>query len=180
MMFLTKKNSPIDLHPLIAEIIADRSDLAARHGISLDYLSNNPLPSALGDAGMFAQGITNLMSDALDYTPHAGLITISTGMRAFDRQEWITVTVQDTRPGISEADRPHIFDRFYRGEAGRKSGAPGTGLGLAICKRIVEKLDGRLTLESEPGKGAAFTVWLKPAPVYCPLMLYHTLILQPD
>jgi signal transduction histidine kinase len=75
----------------------------------------------------------------------------------------VTLTVQDTGPGISAADRPHIFERFYRGEAGRKSGAPGTGLGLAICKRIAEKLEGQLTVDSEPGQGTAFTIWLKPA-----------------
>jgi PAS domain S-box-containing protein len=156
-------NTPTDLHPLIAEIITDRSDLAARHGISLDYLPNNSLPAALVEPSMFAQVITNLMSNAINYTSHGGFVTIITGMRTYDQKEWVTVTVQDTGPGISAADRPHIFERFYRGEAGRSSGAPGTGLGLAICKRIAEKLEGRLTLDSEPGQGAAFTVWLKPA-----------------
>jgi PAS domain S-box-containing protein len=156
-------NAPLDLHPLIAEIIADRSDLAARHGLALDYLPNNNLPAALAEPGMFAQIITNLMSNAINYTPSGGLITIITGLRMHDQREWVTVTVQDSGPGISAADRPHIFERFYRGEVGRKSGAPGTGLGLAICKRIAEKLEGRLTLDSEPGQGATFTAWLKPA-----------------
>jgi signal transduction histidine kinase len=104
-----------------------------------------------------------LMSNAINYTPPGGIITITTGMRTHDQQEWVTLTVQDTGPGISAADRPHIFERFYRGEAGRKSGAPGTGLGLAICKRIAEKLEGQLTVDSEPGQGTAFTIWLKPA-----------------
>jgi signal transduction histidine kinase len=158
-------NLPIELHPLIAEIIADRSDLAARYGISLDYLPNNPLPAVLAEPSMLEQIITNLMSNAINYTPQGGFVTIITGIRSYDQQEWVTVTVQDTGPGISAADRPHIFERFYRGEAGRTSGAPGTGLGLAICKRIAEKLEGRLTLDSEPGQGAAFTVWLKSAPL---------------
>jgi PAS domain S-box-containing protein len=155
--------TPIDVHPLIAEMIADRSDLAARHGLALDYLPKNNLPLALAEASMFTQLITNLMSNAINYTPPHGIITIITGLRQDDQAEWITVTVQDTGPGISAADRAHIFERFFRGEAGRKSGAPGTGLGLAICKRLAEKLEGRLTLDSEPGQGAAFTVWLKPA-----------------
>jgi two-component system capsular synthesis sensor histidine kinase RcsC len=59
--------------------------------------------------------------------------------------------------------RPHLFERFYREEAERKSDAPGMGPGLAICKRITEKLEGRLTLKGAPGLGAAFTDWLKPA-----------------
>jgi PAS domain S-box-containing protein len=157
------QNTATDLHPLIAEIIADRSGLAAHHGISLDYLPNNNLPLALAEPSMFAQLISNLMSNAINYTPPNGIITIMTGLRTSEQREWVTVTVQDTGPGISVTDRPHIFERFYRGEVGRKSGAPGTGLGLAICKRIADKLEGRLTLDSEPGQGAAFSVWLKPA-----------------
>ena len=156
-------NTPTDLHPLIAQIITDRSDLAARHGLSLDYLPNNNLSPALTEPSMFAQVISNLMSNAINYTPSGGVVTILTGLRTDDQQEWVTVTVQDTGPGISAVDRPHIFERFYRGEAGRTSGAPGTGLGLSICKRIAEKMEGRLTVDSKPGQGATFTVWLKPA-----------------
>jgi signal transduction histidine kinase len=73
--------------------------------------------------------------------------------------------VQDNGLGISARDLPHLFERFYRGEVGRKAGAPGTGLGLAISQEIVEKMGGRITVESVPateGSGAAFTVWLKP------------------
>ncbi len=159
------RNTPIDLHPLIAEMIADRSDLAAQHGITLDYLPNTDLPPTLAEPSMFAQVITNLLSNAINYTPSGGLVTISTGRRRLDEQEWITVSVQDTGPGISAADRPHIFERFYRGEAARRSGAPGTGLGLSICKQVVEKMEGRLTVKSEPGQGATFIVWFKPAPL---------------
>jgi len=72
----------------------------------------------------------------------------------------VTVSVQDTGPGITAADQPHIFERFYRGAAGRRSGSPGTGLGLAICKEIIERMHGRLTVESEAGQGATFTIWL--------------------
>ncbi|NTU62154.1 MAG: PAS domain-containing protein, partial [Chloroflexi bacterium] len=157
-------SAPVALDPLIAEIIADRSDLAAKHNISLDYLPKTGLPLAMAEASLFAQVITNLMSNAINYTPPGGLVTISTGTRVNDQQEWIIVSVQDTGLGISAADRLHIFERFYRGEAARQSGAPGTGLGLAICQQVVDKLGGRLTVESEPGQGAVFTVWLKPAP----------------
>lgn len=161
----TTRGIPTELQPLIAQMITDRADLAARHGLSLDYLPKLDLPPALTEASMFVQVISNLMSNAINYTPSGGVVTISTGVRSDDRQEWITITVQDTGPGISDTDRPHIFERFYRGEVGRKSGAPGTGLGLSICRQIVEKMEGRLTVDSTPGQGAAFTVWLKPATV---------------
>jgi PAS domain S-box-containing protein len=159
----TTRRMPTELHPLIAQMITDRADLAARHGLSLDYLPKLDLPPALTEATMFTQVISNLMANAINYTPSGGVVTLSTGTRLDNRQEWITISVQDTGPGISDADRPHIFERFYRGEAGRKSGAPGTGLGLSICRQVVEKMEGRLTVDSTPGHGATFTVWLKPA-----------------
>jgi signal transduction histidine kinase len=70
------------------------------------------------------------------------------------------VSVSDTGPGISKADRAHLFERFYRGEAGRESGAPGTGLGLAICKEIMDLHNGRISVQSEIGQGSTFTIWL--------------------
>ncbi len=159
----TARNVPTELHPLIASMITDRADLAARQGLSLDYLPKFDLPPALAEASMLAQVISNLMANAINYTPGGGVVTISTGLRTDDQEEWITITVQDTGPGISDTDRPRIFERFYRGEAGRKSGAPGTGLGLSICRQVVEKMEGRLTVDSTAGQGATFTVWLKPA-----------------
>ena len=70
--------------------------------------------------------------------------------------------MKDTGPGIHANDLPRLFERFYRGEAGRRSGAPGTGLGLAICTDLAEKMGGHITVESQPGHGAAFCVWLRP------------------
>ena len=63
--------------------------------------------------------------------------------------------------GISPEDLPHLFERFYRGKAGRTSGAPGTGLGLAIVKQVVEHHHGQVEVEDGPdGRGTAFTLWL--------------------
>jgi signal transduction histidine kinase len=103
------------------------------------------------------------LTNAINYTPPGGLITVTIAPRQHDGQDWATFTVKDTGPGIAPIDLPHLFERFYRGEVGRKSGAPGTGLGLAISSKIVDRLGGHITIESRPGQGAAFTVWLKPA-----------------
>ncbi|CAG0986294.1 partial serine/threonine-protein kinase RsbT, partial [Anaerolineae bacterium] len=102
-------------------------------------------------------------TNAINYTPPNGLITVSVAYRDDAGRTWATITVKDTGPGITAVDLPHLFQRFYRGEAGRKSGAPGTGLGLAISDKIVARLGGQLTVDSQPGHGAAFTVWLRPA-----------------
>lgn len=154
---------PTDLNVLAAELIGDRTALAADRGLALDCRLDPDLSHAWGDPKRIAQVMTNLVANSINYTPSGGLVNLMTGLQDDDGGQWVTFTVQDNGNGISAEEMPHLFERFYRGEASRVSGAPGTGLGLAICKEIVEKMGGRITVESEPGQGAAFTVWLKPA-----------------
>ena len=153
---------PTDLNALVTELLVDRVALAADRGLTLDHQPAASLPPALADPAMIAQALSNLIANALNYTPRGGHVTLGTDVRSRENRDWITFTVRDGGPGISNADRPHIFERLYRGEAGRRSGLPGTGLGLAICKEIVDRLGGHISVESEPGQGAAFTVWLRP------------------
>ncbi|MFN8595374.1 MAG: ATP-binding protein [Anaerolineae bacterium] len=152
---------PTDLDDWLRQLIADRLQLANERGLTLEYEPVHDLPLALIDPARLAEVVTNLVMNAIHYTPSGGTVNVSTGLCG-DEQKWVTFTVRDTGYGISAKDRPHVFERFYRGEVGRKATAPGTGLGLAISKEIVERLGGRLTLDSEPGQGAAFTVWLRP------------------
>jgi signal transduction histidine kinase len=81
----------------------------------------------------------------------------------FSERQWVTFSVGDSGPGISFEDVRHIFERFYRGRAGRDSRAPGTGLGLAICDEIVQRLNGKIVVDSQPEQGSTFTVWLPAA-----------------
>ncbi len=155
---------PTNVNQLAAQLIADRTALAAGRRLLIDYRAESPSDFAQADPAMLGQVISNLLTNAINYTPAGGLITVITTRRMHEDQSWITLTIQDTGPGISTHDLAHIFERFYRGEAGRKSGAPGTGLGLAISAQIMNKLGGAITVDSRPGAGAAFTVWLKPTP----------------
>ena len=152
-----------DINHLAADLISDRAAIAADYGLTLDCQPDPNLPLALTDPNLTAQVMSNLMANAIGYTPRGGVITVTTAAQQRDGQEWVTFAVQDTGPGISPRDMPHLFDRFYRGEAGYNSGTPGTGLGLAICKDILDHLHGHITVESESGQGAVFTVWLRPA-----------------
>jgi signal transduction histidine kinase len=102
----------------------------------------------------------SLLTNAIHYTPTGGTVTLRTGTAEAEGRRWVTVSVSDTGAGISEEERTHLFERFYRGQAGRSSGAPGTGLGLAICKEIIDRYEGRITLKSQVGQGSVFTVWL--------------------
>jgi PAS domain S-box-containing protein len=155
--------APTDVNQLAAQLVADRTVLAANRQLLIDYQPESALSMAQADAEMLSQVVSNLLTNAVNYTPPGGSITVITAARERDQLMWTTITIQDTGPGISPHDRAHLFERFYRGEAGRKSGAPGTGLGLAISAQIMHKLGGSITVDSSPGEGAAFTVWLQPA-----------------
>ncbi len=153
---------PIDLNHSVNQLAYDRRALIAESGLRVETQLDQHLPLAQADDMLVSQILANLMTNAMHYTPPGGQVTLSTATRQQDDEPWITVSVTDTGPGISAQDLPHLFERFYRGEVGRRSGAPGTGLGLAICHDIALKLNGHITVDSQPGRGAAFTVWLRP------------------
>lgn len=148
---------PLDMDILARQLVADRQALALSKELTLAYhVQPAPLPAVLADAAMISQVLTNLMSNAMNYTPAGETITV----RVEQQDAWLTISVQDTGVGISDQDRAHLFERFYRGQAARQTGAPGTGLGLAICQEIVRRHNGKITVESALGKGSTFTVWL--------------------
>jgi PAS domain S-box-containing protein len=153
--------NPIDVNQLIESLIADRASLIADRGLSLNMELGSNLPLVPGDPWRLEQVLSNLLANAMNYTLQGGTIAVRTSRQEDARQEWVTFTVEDTGLGITAEELPHVFERFYRGTAGRQSGAPGTGLGLAICKEIIDRLGGRITVESKPGHGTTFTVWLK-------------------
>jgi PAS domain S-box-containing protein len=152
---------PTDLNLLVSTLASDRGVLVADRGLTLDVEPSQDLPLALADPKLLEQVLTNLLTNAMNYTPAGGTIYLCTEMIEADDRRWVTASVADTGPGISEKDQAHLFERFFRGEAGHASDAPGTGLGLAICKEIMDRHDGRITVESQVGQGSIFTVWLR-------------------
>jgi two-component system sensor histidine kinase BaeS len=153
---------PTDINSLIVQFIHDRAAMAADRGLKLDSQLAADLPPVMVDTQRFAQVMSNLTTNALYYTPVGGTVTLCTAARQDENLDWVAFTVRDTGHGIAEQELPRLFERFFRGEASRKSAAPGTGLGLSICKAIAESMGGHITVENQPGGGAAFTVWLKP------------------
>jgi two-component system, OmpR family, sensor kinase len=109
-----------------------------------------------GDPDRLGQIVVILVENALRYTPAGGRVRVS--LRHEDDQA--VLAVADTGMGITSADLPRIFDRFYRADPARSRVAGGSGLGLAIAKWIAEAHDGRIEVESQPGEGATFRVWL--------------------
>ena len=113
------------------------------------------LPAVLGNPVRLRQMLSNLISNAIKFTPPGGKITVTSRAEAGQ----VIIQVSDTGPGIPNADQPYIFDKFYRG-SNTPIDMPGTGLGLAIVRSIVENHMGRIWVESTPGQGATFTVVL--------------------
>ena len=114
----------------------------------------------LGDADMLATAIHNLVANAIRYSPDASRVGV--GVAVGDGLVEISVT--DQGPGIPEADRERVFERFYRVDAARSRGTGGTGLGLAIVKHIVQNHGGEVRLWSQLGQGSTFTIRLPWAP----------------
>ena len=109
-----------------------------------------------GDPSWLERLVLNLVDNAITFTPANGRIDVSV---ARDR-EMVRLTVRDTGVGIAAEHMPHVFDRFFRADPARSSGGHGAGLGLSLAKWIVDRHHGRVAVESEPGKGSTFTVFL--------------------
>jgi signal transduction histidine kinase/DNA-binding response OmpR family regulator len=113
------------------------------------------LPTVFGNPPRLRQMLTNLLDNAVKYTPEGGEIRVD----ARRENDLVLLTVSDAGIGVPPADQPYIFDKFYRATNSRQD-YTGTGLGLSIVKSIVENHDGRIWLDSRPGAGSTFTVVL--------------------
>ena len=157
---LEMESRPTPLNELTETAIVTHNILAQEQDLTLEHRPAEPGPVALVDAERMMQVLNNLVGNAIQYTPERGRITVSTGKAKADGRVWATATVADTGIGIPQEELPHIFERFFRGEEPRLMQIPGTGLGLTMVKEIVELNGGRVTVESQVGKGTTFTVWL--------------------
>jgi len=112
---------------------------------------------AMGDANVLRQGLSNLVDNAIKYTPEKGAITVRVAKMSLAEA---AIEVRDTGRGIPSAHRDRIFDRFYRVDTARARDSGGLGLGLAISRWAIEAHGGRIELESEEGKGSVFRIVL--------------------
>jgi PAS domain S-box-containing protein len=154
--------APVDINELLAGLVEDRRTLASKRGLDLTMEADSSLPPITGDERLITQVFTNLLTNAMNYTPDGGQIVLRTGKKASAEGEWVVAEVADTGLGIPREEITMIFRRFFRGHASQVTAAAGTGLGLAICKEIIDRHDGRITVESDgvPSHGSRFLVWL--------------------
>jgi signal transduction histidine kinase len=147
----------VDMGRLIGDTLDQLRFLAQSKGLELNYSKGaSELPLVRADPDRVMQILTNLVSNAIKYTP-SGSVTITASR---GRKQELRVCVTDTGLGMSKAEQAHLFERFYRVANSETVGIVGTGLGLYITRSTLEKMGGQITLESAPKRGTAFTFTL--------------------
>lgn len=155
------KEDPVDLRHLIDRTLSMIKPMADKKRHQLISRVAEHLPLITGDEGRLVQVLTNLLDNAVKYTPEHGTVTVAAQATAdAAHAQTIELTVTDTGMGIPEQDRPRVFERFYRVDKARSRELGGTGLGLAIVKHIVEGHGGQVWVEGSQPHGSRFVVRL--------------------
>ncbi len=143
-------------HWLLQQAAAHFDRLARGKLITLNKVWDETLPTVCADARQLRVALVNLIENALEHTPQGGSIML----QGYMEDSTIILAVHDTGYGIDDDDLPRIFDSFYRGDAARSVRTGGVGLGLSIVKRIVERHNGRIEVETRKNQGSVFRIRL--------------------
>ncbi len=146
-----------DIKPLLKKAVAEIEPLYASRDIFFQFDYSGDIPPVRIDPEKMLQVIRNILGNAVKYSPDGSRVAVS--LRS--AHGGLEFAVTDAGPGISPEDRAAIFDKYRQGDAAARAGTKGTGLGLALAKHIVDIHGGRIWVESEPGKGSTFTVFLR-------------------
>jgi len=149
------KQEPVDVTAIVEKVVTALQPLAEKNNIRLQKTVAENLPELQADAGKIESVVTNLLNNAIKFTPQAGRVSI----HVQKTENEMVIRVSDTGMGIPKESLPKIFDRFYRVNRPGKQ-IQGTGLGLSIVSKIVTMHNGRIDVESDVDKGTTFTVFL--------------------
>ncbi len=150
------EQKPCHLGVILVEAVDGMRARAAAKGLTLRLEPAEDMAVVMGDAALLRQSITNLVDNAIKYTPSGGTVTVGLSVR--DNQAIIRVS--DTGIGIAPADQVRLFEKFYRVKRRDTVNIQGTGLGLAIVKSIVERHGGKVWVDSELDRGSTFYISL--------------------
>lgn len=149
---------PFSPYPVIQHVVAGFHRQGWLHDCVLELTGAENLPQVFADCDRFKQILTNLINNALAYTPK-GAVTVQT----WAEREKVWVMVKDTGIGIASEDLPFVFQRFWRSDDSRHLRCDGSGIGLAITQRLVKVMGGQIEVESERGEGTTFRFFLPTA-----------------
>ena len=147
-------NTQVDFQQVVQRVCANLQAVAQSHEVTLELDAMGGPMMLLGDDNALGQLATNLIDNAIKYTPAKGTVNVTIGIA----DDAAILAVKDDGLGIEEANQERIFERFYRVDKARSKSLGGTGLGLAIVKHIVQNHKGSLQLKSKLNHGSTFTV----------------------
>ena len=148
----------VDVRGVLMTVLAGMRRVARRQDITLQWkrFGKAARYTVRGDETQLTSMFTNLVDNAVKYTPPGGRVEVTGGTEGDE----IIISIADSGIGIPEGKLSRIFERFYRVDKARSKATGGTGLGLSIVKHVAENHGGRVTVESAPGRGTTFTVRL--------------------
>jgi two-component system, OmpR family, phosphate regulon sensor histidine kinase PhoR len=156
-----RPDTPVDLVPIVRQVVDGLETLARDRGVTVNIEAANAV-KVLGDHDELVRIFENLIENALKYGAAGKRVDIKLASSA-DSEPEARVSVRDYGPGIAPEHLPRLTERFYRVDVSESRAQGGTGLGLALVKHILARHRGRLTIESAPGAGATFTIHLPTA-----------------
>lgn len=150
------------LHQVISDAVEQIRPQAEKKGLEL-FTADIDSPALKdfvipGNILQLQRALVNILTNAVNYTPRGGSVTVNIKLSPDD--ERVGIEVRDTGAGIEANDLPHIFERFYRADKARTRVGGGTGLGLAITREIIARHHGTIKVDSVAGKGSTFSVYL--------------------
>jgi two-component system phosphate regulon sensor histidine kinase PhoR len=158
-----RPDTPVDLVPIVRQVVDGLETLARDRGVTVNIEAANAL-TVLGDHDELVRIFENLVENALKYGAAGRRVDIKLGLgTSADGEPEALVSVRDYGPGIAPEHLPRLTERFYRVDVTESRAQGGTGLGLALVKHILNRHRGRLTIDSAPGAGATFTIHLPTA-----------------
>ncbi len=151
---LSLEKGPVEINALLTHVGQQYEAEARQRSVALKFALQPDLPVLHGDALALARVVSNLVSNALKFTPRNGHVTFSSKWRNGE----VVASIADTGPGIPPAEVPLLFEKYHRGTTSRE--VEGTGLGLFIAKALVEAHGGHIEVQTEPDHGANFSLVL--------------------
>jgi signal transduction histidine kinase len=165
--------APLDTTDLVRSCVKIERPAAELRNLVLEPEITGTRPLVAADRNALRRAVCSLIENAIKYSPDSGRIIVS----ASERDDEVTISVTDNGRGIASSDLPHIFEKFYRGrtqvgsdspnsineaahQASYQPEGPGVGLGLYLADKLIKRMKGRISVESEPGRGSRFTVHL--------------------
>jgi two-component system phosphate regulon sensor histidine kinase PhoR len=149
------KKEAVDIKELLFQASSVFKQKVEQKNLALNIDSDTDLPVFMGDSFELEQMLMNLLDNALKYTEEGTI-----GISAQEKDDQIHIVIKDTGIGIPEQDLPRVFERFYVVDKSRSRRGGGTGLGLSIVKHIIQLHKGSIKVESKPGTGTTFHIWL--------------------